>query len=111
MVDLNAFEFARTIQDGCDRSDLVLSYDVRILDNTVVKVRVVLIVDAFIDVFYNADTARCSYALIQNGERVFGADNAFVGWHLHPFDTPDKHVPASEVSFEEFLKHVEENMT
>ena len=110
MAHINAFEFARTIQDHCDRSDLVTSYDVRILDDTVVKIRVTLTYDAFIDVFYNSDTGKCSYALVESSGRVFGADNAFIGWHIHPFDNPNQHVPAAEISFEKFLKTIEDHI-
>lgn len=109
MARLNAYEFARAIQDDCTRSDLVVSYEIQILDDTVVKVRVILVVNAFIDVFYNADSGKCSYALIEAGARVFGVDNAFIGWHIHPFDNPGQHVSSTEVSFAEFLNSVEEH--
>lgn len=107
MADLNTFEFARSIQDQCDRAKFVVSYDTQIQDNTIVKIRAFLTFDAFIDVFYNADTGKCSYALINQGIRVFGADNAFVGWHVHPFDAPAQHIPSSEISFSEFLERIE----
>ena len=110
MAHISAFEFARTVQDICDRSDLVVSYNVRILDDTVSKIRVALTYEAFIDVFYNSDTGKCSYALVEESTRVFGADNAFIGWHIHPFDNPNQHVPSSEVPFEKFLKTVEEHI-
>lgn len=109
MAHLSTFEFARTVQVACDQSSLVIAYDVRIIDNTVVKIRVFLTYGAFIDVFFNADTGNCSYALIEAGTRAFGADNAFVGWHIHPFDDPDQHAPSSEISFRDFLKAVEEH--
>ena len=110
MAHISAFEFTRTVQDICDLSDLVTSYDVRILDDTVVKIRVALIYEAFIDVFYNSDTGKCSYALIEASSRVFGADNTFIGWHIHPFDSPNHHIPSSEVSYEKFLKTIEEHI-
>lgn len=109
MAHLNAFEFIRAIQDDCDQSDIVISYDIRLLDDTVVKMRVALTSDAFIDVFYNSDSGKCSYALIEKGIRIFDADNAFIGWHIHPFDNPSQHVSSSKVSFEEFLNNVEEH--
>jgi hypothetical protein len=111
MAYLNPIAFARTIQDACNQSDLVVSYDVRILEDTVVKIRVVLTYDAFIDVFYNADTGKCSYALVEKAARVFGADNAFIGWHIHPFDDPDQHIPSATISFDDFLKAVEEHIS
>jgi hypothetical protein len=108
MAHVSPFEFARAVQSTCDRSDLVAAYDVQILDDTVVKVQVSLTYDAFIDVFFNTDTEKCSYALIEKAARIFGADNAFIGWHIHPFDDPSQHVPSPEISFLDFLKMVEE---
>ena len=108
MAGLNAFEFARSIQDVCHESTRVISYDVQVLDDIVAKIRVVLANDAFIDVFYNAGSGKCSYALIQKNLRVFGADNAFIGWHLHPFGNPEQHVVCAEVSFEEFLHQIKD---
>lgn len=99
MVHLDPLQFARDVQDGCDRSELVVTYDIRILDDTVVKVRVVLNNDAFVDVFYNADTGKCSYALVEGAARVFVADNPSIGWRIHPFEDPSNHVPSSEVGF------------
>jgi hypothetical protein len=86
---------------------LVLTYDVRILDDTVVKIRVELTYGAFIDVFYNTDSGKCSYALVEEGVRVYGADNAFIGWHIHPFHDPQDHIRSPEVSFAQFLAAVE----
>ena len=107
MAGLTAFEFARTVQDTCHHSKLVVSYEVQLLDDIVVKMRIALTITAFIDLFYNADTGKCAYALIENNRRIFGADNAFIGWHIHPFDKPDQHIPSEGVSFSEFLHRVE----
>ena len=108
MADLTPHEFARAVQRACDQSDAVASYNVQILDETVIKIRVILTSGTFINVFYNAATRKCSYALIENDKRVYGVDNAFIGWHIHPFSDPTQHIESSEVSFEEFLKTVEE---
>ncbi len=109
MAHLSTLEFARTVQTACDQSNIVTAYDVRILDDTVVKIRVFLTYGAFVDVFYNTDTENCSYALIEGDARVFGADNAFIGWHIHPFDDPSQHIPAPQVSCDDFLRIVEEH--
>ncbi len=55
-------------------------------------------------------TTQLRGSLIEASSRVFGADNAFAGWHIHPFDSPNQHVPSSEVSFEKFLKTIEERI-
>ncbi len=107
MAYVSPIQFARTVQEACDRSVPVIGYDIQILDDTVVKIRATLEADTFIEVFYNADTGKCSYALIKDAMRVFGADNAFIGWHIHPFEDPSEHVASSELSFQEFLEAVE----
>lgn len=111
MADLTPHEFARAVQIACHRSALVVSYNVQILDDIVVKIRAQLTTDAFIDIFYNADSGKCAYALINQGERLYGADNAFIGWHLHPFENPAQHIPSEAVTFAEFLGSVEERFS
>ncbi|MEA3351636.1 MAG: hypothetical protein U9Q82_13530 [Chloroflexota bacterium] len=109
MADINAFAFTRAVQVICDSSDLVVSYDIQILDDTVVKMRVILTNGTFIDVFHNADSGKRSYALIEEAVRVFGADNAFIGWHIHPFDNPSQHIPSAEISFDQFMVLIEDH--
>ena len=111
MADLDAVTFARAVQHSCHAVEIVASYDVQLLDDVVVKIRVALVAAAFIDVFYNADSGKCAFALVQDGRRIFGADNAYIGWHLHPFENPEQHLPCDEISFEEFLNAVEAAFT
>ncbi len=91
MAGLTLPQFVEMVCRICDQSNLVISYDVRVMDNAVAKTRVFLAVEAFIDAYYNPASDGCSYALVQSGRRVYGADNAFVGWHIHPFESPDDH--------------------
>ena len=107
MADLTLAQFVDGVRQSCDQSDLVITYDVRLLDNAVAKIRVHLVGDAFIDVYFNPSNGTCSYTLVQDNRRIFGADNAFIGWHTHPFENPDEHHLCEEVSFEEFLSAVE----
>jgi len=85
----------------------VTGYDVRIQDNATVKIRIFLSAPAFIDTYFNPANGNCTFALIQEGQRIYGADNAFVGWHVHPFDDPEHHLPSNEVTFAEFLRTIE----
>lgn len=100
--------FIERLRGTCDRSNLVVSYDIRVLDNAVLKARITLTIDPFIDVYYNPANGTCSYTLIQGGQRIFGADNAFIGWHIHPFENQDEHRLREAVTFHEFLKTVEQ---
>ena len=107
MADLTLAQFIEAARQACDQSDLVVSYDVRVLDNVIVKIRVFLSMDAFVDVYFNPANGNCSYTLVQGNRRIYGADNAFVGWHLHPFESPKDHRLCAEISFGEFLRTVE----
>lgn len=77
------------------------------LTTTAVKVRVELINGYFIDAFFNEVSGRTAFALIEEGDRIFGADNAG-GWHIHPFTSPSDHLPVTDaVSFAEFVNMIE----
>jgi hypothetical protein len=65
---------------------------------------------SFADAFFNEATGRTSFALIKAARRIFGADNTG-GWHWHPFDAPETHIPTTEaVAFEDFLTRIEERL-
>ncbi|MBI4721107.1 MAG: hypothetical protein HY770_07815 [Chitinivibrionia bacterium] len=105
MADVDAVAFATRISHACQASRFVRSYDVTIQDNLLVKVRADLLPGAFIDVFYNAQTGKTSFALIESNVRVYGADNT-TRWHIHPFENPNSHQPSEPVSFETFLQTI-----
>ena len=63
---------------------------VRRLMPTSINLRVPIAVGGFVDAFCNEETGTTAYALIREGQRVFGADNTG-GWHIHPFDEPVHH--------------------
>ena len=80
---------------------------VRRISPTAIKLRVYLTFAGYIDIFYNRETDRVAFALIQQGNRVYGADNTG-GWHLHPFNDPSQHIPLSTaMSFADFVKEIE----
>lgn len=98
------------VQQACYTS-LIVSYVEEVLvDADLLKVRVYLTEgNLFIEVFYNCVTDKTSFALIQAGRRVYGADNAKMGWHKHPFDAVNRHIPCPPVTFVEFLTDVEDH--
>lgn len=53
-------------------------------------------------------TGTTAYALIDKGQRIFGADNTG-GWHYHPFQDPTRHEPlARAMTFAEFIAQLEQ---
>jgi hypothetical protein len=88
MAPLTVREVYRSILDASVQSAVVTGIELLLLDEPVLKLRAHLGTVAFIDVFFNAET----------GKR-----------HLHPFDSPASHHSCEEMSFESFLRHVENN--
>jgi hypothetical protein len=99
-------EAYQRIVDTSAQSPVVIGIEPILLEEPVLKLRVHLGASLFVDVFFNADTGKTSFALIKDGQRIFGADNTR-GWHLHPFG--ERHCPCDETSFASFLRQVEEN--
>lgn len=76
---------------------------------TAIKIRIQTTAGNYIDAFYNEQTSTTAYALIEQGQRIFGADNTG-GWHYHPFDEPTRHDSlADAVTFAEFVTQIEQH--
>ena len=76
------------------------------LSSTAIKLRIELPNGDFIDAFYNEETDTTAYALIRQGQRVFGADNTG-GWHVHPFTNPTRHDKLVDaMSFADFVAEI-----
>lgn len=71
------------------------------------KARIAVEKRLLIDVYYNAMNGRLSFALIFEGERVFGYDKVKT-WHRHPFEDPSRHVPCAEPALEQIFAEVAE---
>lgn len=84
---------------------------VRRLTATSINLRIDMQTGGFVDAFHNEQTETTAFALIQQGQRVFGADNTG-GWHIHPFEYPEHHeiIPAP-MSFAEFIKEIEKRVS
>ena len=107
MASLGMQEFEQKVESICSNLSIVKSVTIYASTDSSNLWRVVLSDDSFVDVYYSASTDKASFAHIKDKRRVFGADNAG-GWHWHPREDPDSHVPVeSEITFEEFMKELE----
>lgn len=106
MGGMTCAAFAQGVVDACADSSEVIGCTVLLYDHPVVKFRADLTGGSCIDVFYNADTGKVSFAWIVGGQRVFGVDNTR-GWHIHPLCQPTLHQAHSPMTFREFLVEVE----
>jgi hypothetical protein len=105
---MTLLEFEQTVATVAAMSPLCGIPVVRRLMPTSIVLRVPIVGGRFVEAFFNEATGTTAYALIQEGRRVFGADNTGGRWHLHPFEDPEGHHPwPGEISFAEFIAEVE----
>ena len=98
-------ELYRQIVNMCVGSTLVTGIELLLVEEPILKLRAHLRGLVFIEVFFNEETGKTSFALIKDSKRIFGVDNTR-GWHIHPVDSPESHDPYEEISFESFLIQV-----
>lgn len=107
MATITTSQLLYEVRHACHHSALVHHIEERILDIDVLHIRVHLTMTAtFINVFFNLATDKAAFAVIQAGRRIYGVDNAKMGWHYHPFTDPDQHIVCAPVTFAEFLREV-----
>ena len=99
--DRDAFEAAFRAAGG----SVLPSATVEVVARTilVIKLRVELGDDRFIDVFFNARNHRTDLSLIEGNRRVFGYDN-LGDWHCHPLAAPERHEACDAPTLEHFVR-------
>jgi hypothetical protein len=104
-------EFEELVISICSKSSVVTNTTVLNVGFTWVKIRAYLPDQSFVDISYNQETRKTTFAQIRDDRRVFGADNK-KGWHWHSYEDPQRHeFTKGEIAFDEFLKRVEENLS
>ncbi|GAB4545320.1 MAG: hypothetical protein Fur002_19350 [Anaerolineales bacterium] len=84
-----------------------------ILEQTVslIKARLYISADLFVQVYRNDRFQTTNFALIHNGSRLFARDELDGRWHRHIHTAPEKHDFSAEgqrrIELQEFLDEVE----
>ena len=104
---LTTDELLRRLVDACQSSSRIESYAIDAIDEDTLCVHVFLTDPSFINVFYNIVTDKIAFAWIKDGKRIYGKDNAKIGWHVHPLELPDNHLPCDPTDLLSFLREVE----
>ena len=108
MAAVTTGQLLQELQQNCSQSPLVSHIEARLIDADILSMRVHLTVaSTFINVFYNVTTDKTAFALVREGQRLYGVDNAKMGWHRHPFNNPSQHVSCAPTRFTDFLAEVE----
>lgn len=105
---MNIFEFSQEIIDTCALTDFIKTLETVLFDEPIAKFRAKISDNSFIEIFFNSETDKHSFALIKNDRRIYGVDNT-KDWHIHPFESPNAHVPSQPTSFKEFIKALEDS--
>lgn len=105
---MSIFNFFKEVTDVCASTDFIKDLDLLIFDEPVIKLRANITETTFIEIFFNSQTGKCSFALVKNELRIYGIDNT-KDWHIHPFENPCDHLTFHWISFREFIKRIEEN--
>lgn len=112
MASLSPDEFEQEILKICSSSTIVKSIAQTRGGQAWLELRAYLPNNAFVNIFYNQETDKKSFALIQAGKRILAVDNAKGDWHWHPLEDPSQHrFVEQEISFAEFLQQVETHLT
>ena len=74
----------------------------------VVKGRVLLDQDRFLEVYFNEQTGTMAFALIEDDQqRIWGADyDDLRGWYVHPFRHPDQHEDVESMTIREVVERL-----
>ncbi len=108
MATITTNQLLYELRQICHKSRLVNYLEERLIDADVLSIRVHLnVANSFISVFYNVTTEKTAFALVEHDQRIYGADNAKIGWHKHPFGHPRTHLPCEPITFANFLVDVE----
>jgi len=75
----------------------------------IVKGRVVLEDERLLQVYFNEHTGTTAFALIENEQRLWGADyDSLRGWHVHPVERPNEHRNTAPMTPNEVVEALEE---
>ena len=79
---------------------------------TIVRGRMFLHQDMFLELYFNEATGTIAFALIKDQKRIWGIDNDTIrGWHQHPIEAPETHVELKPMSVLEIVNEFEKTIT
>jgi hypothetical protein len=90
------------------RLDFVTSLDLH-TEVFILKGRVYLRSNGFLEVYFNEQTQTLAIAWIANEQRKWGIDSDNLrGWHRHPLGNPEEHQPVVAMSIQEIIQELDE---
>jgi len=112
MAGVSAAKFGENVEKVCADSKVVMRLEIINETTRQVRIRIFLVNRTLLDAYYSSRTGKTAFAQIKSNKRIFGADNSGTAWHWHPYEDPQRHEFTNrEITFTEFLKRVEENLS
>lgn len=106
----NVDELAKEIYSPIQTVTFIKGINVTI-EGPILKARLLIEEEIFINVFFNSITKTTSYPVIKNNERILGIDKDSIrNWHKHNFDQPGKHDPCNPTRLKEFIVEISKNL-
>jgi hypothetical protein len=109
---VKASDLPATLGTEVKRRKYFVRMDVLEQTLSLVKIRLYISHDLFVQVYRNDRYQTTNLVLIHNGQRLFARDELDGRWHRHKADTPEKHDTGKEgrrsVEISEFLDEVEQ---
>lgn len=108
---MNASDLLIQLPLETQRRPYILRLDVLELTPSLIKARLVISADLFVQVYRNDRYDSTNFVLIHNHRRIYGRDQLGSVWHRHTVAKPDAHDKSQPgrqvVTVEEFLNEVE----
>jgi len=94
------------------RTPLFQRLDILDMTPSVIKARLMIRPDLYVQIYVNLKRPKCSYALLFGTSRIYGRDMIENDWHKHPVENPEMHDcsedPSRSISISDFVEEVEE---
>lgn len=101
-MDIN--QFLLQLLEELSNLDFVEKVDIQ-TEVFILKGRVILRKNRFLQVYYNEFTGTVAFSLIENERRVWGVDfDNIRGWHLHPLENSEGHYIIEQRTIKEIVK-------
>lgn len=105
-MDIN--QFLLLLFDGISDLDFVKKVDIK-TEAFILKGRIILKKDRFLQIYFNELTKTTSFALIHNDQRVWGIDfDNMRGWHLHPLEDHKTHYSIDNQTIKKIINSLKE---
>jgi len=94
------------------RDPLFQRLDILDITSSVLKARLIIKPDLYVQIYENLRRPKCSYTLIVGNNRFYGRDLREDSWHRHPVEGPEIHNDSEEasrsVTITDFIEEVKE---